>query len=514
VTSGRDDASQDWLAHHARVRPHQLAVTDLGTGRRLNYQEFNDRTDRFASLLANQFAIRAGDRVAVLSRNSANVFEAQFACWKLGAIFAPLNWRLAVPELKYIVGDSDPSVLIYDDPFAAAAAALDAIPQRLGWDATSLGNEYEVALAGSDTSYRAAPNTLSTVLTLMYTSGTTGRPKGVVITHGMTLWNVVNQTEFFRTSTDMVNLVVLPMFHTGGLNTFAIPAIHYGGANVVMPRFDAQLTLDVLADRELGITHFQSVPTNYQLMSNAPGFADATFPTLIAAGVGGASPSLTLIERWQAKGVLLQQAMGMTETGSMVMALPKVDSRRKIGSAGLPFLHNRCRVVDAEGQDVAVGEIGELWMQGPNMTPGYWNRPEETAASFINGWFRSGDAVRQDDEGYFYIVDRWKDMFISGGENVYPVEIENVIYQLPGVAEVAVVGVPDERWQEVGRAFVVLHEGADLDGDAIIAHCLDNLAKFKVPKSVVAVAQLPRNATGKILKRELRLDPDSWGALL
>jgi fatty-acyl-CoA synthase len=218
-----------------------------------------------------------------------------------------------------------------------------------------------------------------------------------------------------------------------------------------------------------------------------------------------------LIERWHDKGVLLQQAMGMTETGSMVMALPQVDSRRKVGSAGLPFLHNRCRVVDGSGNDVAVGEVGELWMKGPNMTPGYWNRPDETAAAYSDGWFRSGDAVRQDDEGYFYIVDRWKDMFISGGENIYPAEIENVIYQLSGVAEVAVIGVPDDRWQEVGRAFVVLHKGADLSGDAIIAHCVENLAKFKVPKSIVAVDELPRNATGKILKRELRADPASWG---
>jgi fatty-acyl-CoA synthase len=194
----------------------------------------------------------------------------------------------------------------------------------------------------------------------------------------------------------------------------------------------------------------------------------------------------------------------MTETGSMVMALPREDARRKIGSAGLPFLHNRCRVVDHAGHDVAPGAVGELWMQGPNITPGYWNRPEETAAALTDGWFHSGDAVRQDDDGYFYIVDRWKDMYISGGENVYPAEVENVIYEIDGVAEVAVIGVPDERWQEVGKAFVVRKGGARLTEADVLVHCGANLAKFKTPRSVVFVEELPRNATGKIVKRQLR----------
>ena len=502
-------ASQDWLAHRARVRPGKLAVVDLGTDRRFSYAELNERTDRLASVLANRFGVGPRDRVAVLSRNSSNIFEAQFACWKLGAIFVPLNWRLAIPELQFIVGDSTPVVLLYDEAFAAKAAGLGSIPHRLAWVAapTRPMSTKRPWRRSPQRAYPVADNTLSTVLTVMYTSGTTGRPKGVIITHGMTLWNVVNQTEFFRTGSTMVNLVVLPMFHTGGLNTFAIPALHYGGRNVVMPSFDAQLALDLLADPALGITHLQSVPANYQFMSQAPGFVDATFPTLVAAGVGGSPAPQALIAAWLDKGVPLQQAFGMTETGSMVMALPQEDSRRKIGSAGLPFLHNRCRVVDQTGRDVEPGHVGELWMRGPNITPGYWNRPEESAAALTDGWLHSGDAVRQDDEGYFYVVDRWKDMYISGGENVYPAEVEDVIYQLDGIAEVAVIGVPDERWQEVGKAFVVLRAGSRLSDSDVIDHCAHNLAKFKTPRSVVFVDELPHNATGKVLKRLLRQNP-------
>jgi fatty-acyl-CoA synthase len=506
IVLSSDVTSQDWLAHHALVRPRKVAVYDLGTKRQFTYSEFNERTDRLASVLVNRFGTGAGDRVAVLARNSSNIFEVQFACWKLGAIFVPLNWRLAGPELQFIVGDSSPRVLLYDTSFAGKANDLVSIPYHLAWEAVvSPDDEYEAALASvPSTGYRPAENTLSTILTVMYTSGTTGRPKGVVITHGMTLWNVINQTDPFRTGSSMVNLVVLPMFHTGGLNTFAIPAIHYGGANVVMPTFDPETALGVLGDPALGITHLQSVPANYQFMSQAKGFADATFPSLVAAGVGGAPPPRPLIAAWLERGVLLQQAFGMTETGSMVMALPREDARRKIGSAGLPFLHNRCRVVDRAGRDVAPGEVGELWMQGPNITPGYWKLPDETAAALTDGWFHSGDAVRQDEEGYFYIVDRWKDMYISGGENVYPAEVEKVIYEIDGVVEVAVIGVPHERWQEVGKAFVVCQAGARLTEADVLRHCGVNLAKFKTPMSVVFVEELPHNATGKIVKRRLR----------
>jgi fatty-acyl-CoA synthase len=499
--------SLDWLAHHARTRPSKIAVVDLPSGRRLRYADVHERTERLATALATRFGVQAGDRVAVLSRNSGAMFEVQFACWRLGAVYVPLNWRLAVPELDYITRECTPRVLLHGAEFTPAAAALPAVPARVAWDVGEDGTDaYEHLLGDTPPSEfpRAAP-TLDSLLMIMYTSGTTGRPKGVLITHGMTVWNVVNQTGFFRTSTDMVNLAILPLFTTGGLNCFANPAFHYGGTNVVMGPFDAAEALALLADPGLGVTHTQAVPSIWMLMSRRPEFTEATIPSLVGAGVGGSPAPEPLLRQWLDKGVALQQAFGMTETGSMVMALPREDALTKIGSCGLPFLHNEVRLVDTDGRDVARGEVGELWARGPNITPGYWNRPDITEATLTDGWLHTGDGLRQDSDGYFHVVDRLKDMYISGGENVYPAEVEAVLYQLDAIAEVAVVGVPDDRWQEVGRAFVVVKAGARLTADEVTAHCGANLARFKIPKSVVFLDELPHNATGKIVKSELRL---------
>ena len=505
---GTANPSADWLAHHARTRPAKTAVVDLPSARRFTYSELNERTERLATVLAGRFGVRAGERVAVLSRNSGNLLETLFACWKLGAVFVPMNWRLAVPELRYITAESRPRVLLHGAEFAAAAAALTEVPDRVEWGGGDAGDPardpYEQLLASARPGeFPRAGNTLESLLMIMYTSGTTGRPKGVLITHGMTLWNVVNQTEFFRTDTDMVNLSLLPLFTTGGLNCFATPALHYGGTNVVLGSFDAAEALRLLADPELGITHTQAVPSIWQLMSRRPEFSDTSIPSLLGAGVGGSPAPEPLLRLWLDKGVALQQAFGMTETGSMVMTLPREDALRKIGSCGLPFLHNETRIVDDTGRDVAHGEAGELWVRGPNITAGYWNRPDITESTITEGWLRTGDVLSQDEDGYFYVVDRLKDIYISGGYNVAPAEVETVIYQMDPVAEVAVVGVPDEQWQEVGRAFIVLKAGASLTEQDVTAHCAAGLARFKIPKSVVFVDELPHNATGKIVKSEL-----------
>ena len=504
--------SFDWIAHHARTRPDSVAHVDLGTDRCFTWTEMNDRTTRLAAVLAADFAVGHRDRVAVLANNNTNFFEVQFACWKLGAVFVPLNWRLAVPELEFIVNDCGPTVIIHDHQFAEVAARLvetTTLEHRIDWEGGGDGaDDYEEALAAATPSVAVHPSTHDDILTIMYTSGTTGRPKGAVITQGMTLWNAINSVEFFRTGPTMVNLAFLPLFHTGGLNCFANPAYHFGGRNVVLHTFEPGECLRLMTDEEVGITHFLGVPANFLFMSQVPEFETAEFPTVEIAGVGGSPTPLPLIETWAKKKLPLQQGFGMTETSPLVLALKPEDAEVKIGSAGLAVMHNEVRIVGEDGADVPQGDIGELWVRGPNVTPGYWNREEATAEAITDGWLHTGDAARQDEDGFFYVVDRWKDMYISGGENVYPAEVESVIYELDQIAEVSVIGVPDPKWVEVGRACVVLKPGTTLDQATIINHCRENLARFKVPQSVVFIDEIPHNATGKVLKRELR---ESYG---
>ena len=500
--------SYDWIAHHGRTRPDKVAMIDLRSGRHVTYAAMDRRVDQLCGLLHGELGVAGGERVAVYSHNDVNAFEVQFACWRLGAVFAPLNWRLAIPELDFIIGDCSPRVMFHEPEFAEQAAAIcggAGVSHRVSWGGPSEGAvDYEDALASVHGGFPPVETSHDTTLTVMYTSGTTGRPKGAIITQGMTLWNAVNMSEAFSVSSETVNMVALPMFHTGGLNVFANPAFHLGGTNVVMHAFDPDDGLRVLSDPALGITHFLGVPANWLFMSQAPSFAEVSFPSLIAAGVGGSPTPAELIKVWLDKGVPLQQAFGMTETSPLVILLSREDAARKIGSAGLPAMHTECRIVDELGADVDRGAVGELWVRGPNVTPGYWNRPEATADSFTGEWLHTGDAARQDEEGYYYIVDRWKDMYISGGENVYPAEVENVLYDLAGIAEAAVIGVPDDRWVEVGKAFVVCRPGATVTEPDIMRHCAERLARFKVPRSVVFLDELPHNATGKIQKHELR----------
>ena len=492
----------DWIAFHARRTPAKLATLDLGTGRRLTYRELDDRVARLAAHLREGCGVQAGDRVAVLAQNTVDVFEVQFACWRLGAIMNPLNWRLAPPELEFITGDSEPSVIVHDAEFAEVAARLPGVKLERG-----PGSAYERAIESARPLDEPVRPSLDDVLTLMYTAGTTGRPKGALITYRMVFYNAVNIGLAVDLTSRSTTLVVLPTFHTGGLNLYANPCLHLGGTVVLMRSFEPGETLRLISDPELEITHFFGVPANYLFMSQDPGFEKADLSRLVATGLGGAPAPLPLLEAWARRGCPLMHGYGMTETSPSAIVIDPEHAVSKSGSCGLPVLHTEVRIVDREGRDVERGQVGELWVRGPNVIAGYWRRPDADAESFTDGWLHTGDAARQDEDGYYYIVDRWKDMYISGGENVYPAEVESVLYELDGVAEAAVVGVPDERWGEVGRAVVVPKPGASLSEEAVLEHCRARLAKFKIPKSVVFRTEaLPRNAAGKVLKTELRTE--------
>jgi fatty-acyl-CoA synthase len=494
----------DWIAHYGRRNPAKTALVDLASGRRFSYGELDARVARLAGHLRDALNVARGDRVAVLALNTTDTMEVQFACFRLGAIFLPLNNRLTVPELQFIVGDAAPVVMIHDDDLAETALAVARLCKVRSVLKFGAGGSYEAGMAAAAPLDKVEIVTLDDISTIMYTSGTTGLPKGAIITHGMTFWNCVNLGGPAYISPASVLLTVLPLFHTGGLNCYTNPVLHAGGTVLIMRAFDPGEALRLISDRSAGINVFFGVPSIYQFMAQHPAFAEADFSRLIIGGVGGAPMPVPLLKIWEARGVALQQGYGMTETSPAVMVLDKEDAARKAGSSGKPVLHTEVRIVRPDGSDAAVGELGELWVKGPNVTPGYWNRPDANQSSFTEGWLHTGDATRIDEDGFYYIVDRWKDMYISGGENVYPAEVESVLHQLEAVAEAAIIGIPNEQWGEVGMAVIAVKPGHKLTAAEIHAHCAANLAKFKCPRLVEFVDALPRNATGKIHKPTLR----------
>jgi fatty-acyl-CoA synthase len=492
----------DCIAHHAMRQPESLAAVDLATGRHHTYAAFNERITRLAGSLQSRFRIMPNDRIAVLAPNSTDTFDVQFACGRIGAIFVPLNWRLANPELRAILEDCAPTMLIHDPEFTDRAEDL-----FRACDVKCIlpfGRLFEGLIQDGPPLRQMVAATLDDISTILYTSGTTGRPKGAIITHGMNFWNTVHSMSLAGVARSTVFLGLLPLFHTGGLNVFSYPVFQVGGTVMIMRAFDPGEALRLIGDPGVGVTHMFGVPANYQFMGQHPRFVETDMSRLVFAGVGGAPTPDTILQIWQRQGAILQQGYGMTETSPLVLVLDKEDAVRKAGSAGKPALNMEMRVVGDDGADAPRGSIGELWVKGPNITKGYWNQPEVTAAAFTDGWLHTGDAALVDDDGYYFIVDRWKDMYISGGENVYPAEVENVLYENDSIAEAAVIGVADARWGQVGRAVVVLKSDRTLTEDDVVAHCASNLARYKLPQSVVFTEALPRNATGKVHKPTLR----------
>lgn len=487
----------DWIEQHADIRPGKVALIDDGRDLEITYGEFGERVRRVAVWLARN-GVGRGDRVAFLSENTTDVFEVLFACAKLGAILVPLNWRLAVPELEFIVDDCTPRVLIHESQFVDAAAAVS-VPLRL-----SLGEEFEQARASVDPA--DAPVMASThddPLAILYTSGTTGHPKGAIETIGMFFWNAINIGSEVELTRSSVGLNVLPTFHTGGLNLYTTPLIHLGGTSVNLRAFDPDRVLHWLTSGR--ISHFFAVPAVYQFLAEDDRWEDSDLSGVVSWACGGSAMPVALLERYAERGIVIRQGMGLTETSPTLFLTDEEHALDKAGSVGKAAMHTEIRVVDEMGRDVAIGEIGELWARGPNVTPGYWQRPEANEESFTDGWLHTGDAARIDEDGYVYIVDRWKDMYISGGENVYPAEVEQVYFRHPNVVDVSIIGVPDDRWGESGLAVVVVRDGGAFDEAEFLEFGRGLLANYKLPKAAWVVDEIPRNAAGKILKRELRI---------
>jgi fatty-acyl-CoA synthase len=489
----RNEGIGSWPARRARKTPHRTALVHGEHG--FSYAALHERTTRLAHALRTA-GIRRGDRVAYLGPNHPAYLETLFAAGLLGAVFVPLNTRLAAPEIAYQLQDSGARALLH----APSCAGL--VPDSTALLTVETGPAYEELLAAAATEPIDETIGLDELCLIMYTSGTTGRPKGAMLTHANLTWNAVNVLVDHDLVTDERALVSAPLFHTAGLNMLTLPVLLKGGTCVLVESFDPAATLALIAQHR--ITFMFGVPTMFDLVARQPGWEQADLSSLRLLTCGGAPVTTSLIHTYQQRGLTFLQGYGMTEAAPGTLFLDAEHSVSKAGSAGVPHFFSDVRVLGPDGSPAAVGELGEVVVRGPHVGPGYWGLPEETAVAFHDGWFRSGDAARVDADGYITVADRIKDMYISGGENVYPAEVEQALLALPGVAECAVIGVPDERWGEAGRAFVVPAQGAALVPRELLAALGGRLAKYKIPTSVVLVDQLPRTASGKLLKHLLR----------
>ncbi|PCI64507.1 MAG: acid--CoA ligase [Kordiimonadales bacterium] len=493
----------DWIAHHAVLNPEKCATIDIASGRRHSYGFMHDRVGRLATYLKS-LGVAPGDRVGFLAANSTDILDIIFATWRIGGISLALNFRLTATELEYIVSDAGADVLLYDVEFQETIEALRplvAVEHYVALDGLGGASEFESAIRDNDAFTGTFDQTMDDQCMLMYSSGTTGRPKGVIVTYGMLFYSFVNGVGPARGTADGVWLSVMPLFHIGGLNVSCLPALWIGGTTAVMRVFDPGDMLDNFDNPDLGITHTIGVPAMYNAMRMHAKAKTTDFSRMVTVLAGGASVPQELVEWWAEQGLTLQDGYGMTESAaSNCINL----HGGKLGTSGKALAHTEMRVVGPNGKELPAGEAGELWMRGPVITPGYWNNEEANKKAFQDGWFKSGDIARCDAEGYITIEDRSSDMYISGGENVYPAEVEGVLSGMDAIAEVAVIGVDDERWGETGCVVAVLRDGAKLNISEIRAHCVSSLAKFKHPNHIVVLDTLPRNATGKVKKFELR----------
>jgi len=503
----------DWLGRRAQLSPERIALIDAVNGDRpITYRAWNRATNRAAHLLRAE-GITRGDRVAVLAKNCVEQLDLWFACGKLGAVLQPLNWRLTAPELAHLVARARPAVLVYGPDFIPQVAALRARPESAcvrRWIALEPDHRtapddllFSTRDACPDTSPPPVDLGPDDPWVLCTTGGSTGLPKAAVLTHGNITWNAINTVTSWGLAPDDVAILNAPLFHTGGLNVFTSPLVHLGGTSIVCHDFSVDQVFDLL-DRH-PVTLFFGVPTMFLAMLEHPRFSRAPLDRLKLVISGGAPCPLPIFERYWARGVdSFKTGYGLTEAGPNTFWLPAHEVRQKPGAVGYPLMHIDIRILDDAGRDCAPGEIGELVIRGPHVCAGYWEDPEATAAAIRDGWLHTGDLAERDEDGCVRIVGRAKDVIISGGENIYPAEVESILAAHPAVAEVALIAVPDPRWGEVGRAVVVPR--GDLDPESLLQFARERLAKYKAPRTVVMVEALPRTTAGKIDKRRLRED--------
>lgn len=499
----------DLLSKRARLTPHREALLDLETGQRYTYAQLNARANRLANFLQERFGVHKGERVSILAYNSVVYVDLLYGLAKIGAIFAPLNWRLTAHELTYIVNDCQPRVLIYEPEFEATISEMRSNVNvehymRLGDTHSDGTHSYENELERASDQEPERPSLDGeTPYCILYTSGTTGRPKGAVLPHRQVLWNCINTIISWGLSEQDVSPVVTPLFHAGGLFVFLTPLLYAGGRIVLVSDFDPAKSLQTIIDEKC--TVILGVPTLFQMWMNTPEFKEADFSHVHFFVSGGAPCPVSLMQAWRAaKGVVFRQGYGLTEVGTNCFSMTDEESVLKAGSVGKPIFHSQMRLVDPQGNEVPVGDTGELLIAGPHVCLGYWNNPEVTLESLVDGWFHTGDMARMDEDGFFTIAGRYKDMIISGGENIYAAEVEAVFREHPAVEDAALIGRPDEKWGEVGLMVVTLKPGQETTQEELQDFCRKRLARYKVPKEVIFSPTLPYSPYGKVIKAELK----------
>ncbi|TFG95698.1 long-chain fatty acid--CoA ligase, partial [Candidatus Thorarchaeota archaeon] len=467
----------DWTGRRALLTPKREALIDNQTGTRYTFERMNVRANQVANAL-HEIGIKKGDRVGVYSKNRFDFLDLLFACGKLGSILVPYNVRLSERELEYLLGKTKPNAVFYDPNMSSEFDRLRSFVKHsnifvMGEKKLDDDTDLSTLMKSQESNFDARPKlTLDDPYLIVFTGGTSGLPKGAVLSHGLVFWNSVNTIVSWGLRPDDVQPLLFPLFHTGGINVLLIPFYHIGARSIIMGDFNIEETLRVIEDEKCSLV--VGVPTMFNMMAESPGFAKTNFDSVRVFISGGAPCPVAIMAKYWKRDKILKMGYGLTEVGPNNFYLPESEVKRKPSSVGFPVFHCDMKIADDDCNEVPQGEIGELMLRGPHIFSGYWDEPEETARAIEpDGWVHTGDLVMKDEEGFYFITGRKKDMFISGGENIYPTEIEELLYKHPAILEAAVVGVPDEKWGEVGKAFIVTKSGKTLNQDELVKYLND-----------------------------------------
>lgn len=500
----------DLLSKRAHLTPERTALVELETGERYTYGKLNERANRLANFLRDELGVQPGDRVSILAKNSIVFIDLFYGLPKIGAIFAPFNWRLTSRELIFMINDLEPKVLIVEPDYVQVVEEMRSnihVEQYVNLRGAELSGavDYGVGVMQASGQEPTRPDMdLETPYCILYTSGTTGNPKGAILPHRQILFNAINSVVSWGLTEKDISPVYTPLYHAGGLFAFLTPVLYVGGRIILARDFEPAASLRWIMEE--GCTVILGVPTLFQMWMDSDYFDQADFSRVHFFISGGAPCPPQLMDAWRdKKGIIFRQGYGLTEVGANCFSMTDEDSVPKTGSVGKPIFHSEMRIINPEsGADLEPGAAGELLIRGPHVCSGYWRNPEATAKAIVDGWFHTGDMAHRDEDGFYYIDGRYKDMIKSGGENIYAAEVEAVVREHPAVKDAALIGKPDKTWGEVGLMIVVLEGGWQVSEKELKEHCAGRIAKFKIPKEFMFADELPYSAYGKVEKIKLK----------